>query len=430
MSKYHAALESIQFQKTGLFKDITECVKKIRTLNKNQKDSAYYNSAEVNSLSAVIEKYTGVLFEFVDGEGPAVFVPRLAQTVLDDSEMLIQISEMYDDFEVNYDLQRVLKTLNAQAVNGTVDLKNSKVTGIFTKIKCKMILPKNYTHNKSFLDEELAAVILHELGHVFTSFEYLSRTATTNQALSIMLRMMDKTVRDEDRKMVFAKAKEKLKMDEGSYKLITDEKNKNVVTLVVMNERIQQSKSELGQSIYDINSCEYLADQFAARHGAGRYLVSALDKLIEHDSDSGNYFAMLIGGIFVFLTPLSIATGVFVSLIAIVFIGLVAKSYSDVGSTYDNNHARLSRIKHQMIQRLKEPNVDKDEKETIVKYIQEIDPVINKYVNDTNLKLRNKIAFFFSSDHKRAYEYTVLQKELEALGNNDLYVMSEKLKLI
>jgi hypothetical protein len=37
---------------------------------------------------------------------------------------------------------------------------------------------------------------------------------------------------------------------------------------------------------------------------------------------------------------------------------------------------------------------------------------------------------FFSSEHKRDFEYMKLQKDLELIGNNDLYVMSEKLKLI
>ncbi len=37
---------------------------------------------------------------------------------------------------------------------------------------------------------------------------------------------------------------------------------------------------------------------------------------------------------------------------------------------------------------------------------------------------------FFSSEHKRDFEYMRLQKDLELLGNSDLFVMSEKLKLV
>jgi hypothetical protein len=91
---------------------------------------------------------------------------------------------------------------------------------------------------------------------------------------------------------------------------------------------------------------------------------------------------------------------------------------------------RYSRVKHQMVQQLKDPNTDPEEKKVLVTYIDEIDPIIKKNLSDTNVKLRNKIAMFFSSEHKRDFEYMKLQKDLELIGNNDLYVMSEKLKLI
>jgi hypothetical protein len=184
-----------------------------------------------------------------------------------------------------------------------------------------------------------------------------------------------------------------------------------------------------------------LADQFAARHGAGKHSVTLLDKLISADmpNESSSYFTVLLGTTAVVCASFAVLGSVvtvlliLVSLVYTVNKGVddsISNTYLDLHDVYDNDYIRMSRIKHQLVQRLKESNVDKEERQTIVNYIEEIEPVIKKYVNKDNLKLRNKVAFFFRPGYKRAYEYTVLQKELEALGNNDLYVMSEKLKLI
>jgi hypothetical protein len=436
MNNHNPALESIQFQKTDLFVGITNCIKDIRTLGNKTSNSAFYGSSQVAELSAVIKKYTGIIFDFEDSNfGPAVYLPRLKQHIFDNEKDLREQQEWISEFDLNYDIRRVMKALEKDVLDGTVDLRNSKVTGVFSSIKCKMFLPRNYISNARYLDEELAAVILHEIGHVFTGFEYLSRSTSTNQALSIMLRAMDKTVNFEDRKIVFAKAKDKLKLDDDAYKLVENQKDPQLVTMVVMNEAIQKSKSELGQSVYDLVSCEYLADQFAARHGAGKYLVTALDKMIGAGDGTGSsaYFHVLFAGMVSLNVLLITAIAIVPAIISffVIMLGFsISRSHEEVSFIYDNTYTRYSRIKQQMMQRLKSSDITSDEKKVIIQYIEEIDPVIKKHITENNVKLRNKLAFFFSSKHKRDFEYMSLQKDLELIGNNDLYLMSEKLKLI
>ena len=443
MSNHNPALESIQFQKTDLFVGITNCIKDIRKMKPDVPGKIYYGSAQVNQLSAVIKKYTGILFDFEDSaRGPGVYVPRLDQTIFDDSVMLEmrQIENSY--FDINYDLKRILAVLDKDILDGTVDLKNAKVTGVFSNIKCKMFLPRSHLYWGKFSDEELAATILHEIGHVFISFEYLTRCSTNNQSLAIMLRMMDKSVNFEDRKIIFSKVKDKLKIDDSSYKLIEKENDPKIVTTVVVNDAIRRSKSELGASVYDMTSCEYLADQFATRHGAGKYIVTFLDKLGPLNDKMGvvDYFST----IYVKVIMLSIAVLPVAGFTLASFVGLFSfitflytsiglssiNSQKEVFSDYDNDYMRFSRIKHQMIQRLKDTSISIDEKKILLNHIQEIDPIIKKNISDTNVKLRNRIAMFFNSQHKRDFEYMSLQKDLELIGNNDLYLMSEKLKLI
>lgn len=441
MTQLHPSLESIQFQKTDLFEGVTLCIKNIRKTNPRVAEKLYYQSPEFKELTAVIKKYTGIPFDFEDSNGGiAVYVPRLDQTIFD-QDATIEIKHNNGSFDLNYDIKRLLGAMGKDIIHGTVDLKNSRVTGAFAEIKCKMFLPRSYLYWRAASDEELAATVLHELGHVFTTYEYLSRVSSTNQALAIMLRVMDQSTSYDDQRVIFSKAKEKLKLDDQSYKLIEKETDPKKVTMVVISNALKRSKSELGKSVFDLTSCEYLADQFATRHGAGKYLITFMDKSGPYDNTVGvmDYFGLfwgrMLGLSLLFSLPVATVGAVVGSFALVAFlwttIGLSGvNSWRDVNDDYGDDYTRFSRIKHQMVQRLKDPNTSADEKQMIVTHIDEIDPIIKKNLSDANVKLRNKIAMFFSSEHKRDFEYMKLQKDLELIGNNDLYVMSEKLKLI
>jgi hypothetical protein len=434
----NTGLESIKFQNSDLFDGITACLDNIRKKD-NIKNKTFYSDGEIDELSKVIQKHTGIDFSFRDGNfGPAVYIPRLDQHIFDDANELKEYQEYMKNFDLHYDMRRTLNTLDSDLIAGSVSLKESKVTGFFTKIKCKMFLPRSYLKDTTLTNEELAAIILHEIGHVFTSFEYMDRSVTTNQSLSLMLRVMDRSVNFEDKKVIFRKAKDKLSLDDDSFKLIMGSNDKEFVTLVVMNQRIEDCKSELGASVYDVVSCEYLADQFAARHGAGRYLISGLDKILRRGMSpaSSIYFFATLNSILTVTSALLMVPGFagvifgILTLIAVGISSMFTASKSDTEFIYDNNLTRLSRIKHQMIQRLKQTDAQEDEKKYILNYLDEVEPIIKKYSDDNSLKLRNRVAFFFSKKHKYDFEYMSLQKDLEQMGNSDLFVMSEKLKRI
>lgn len=433
----NTALESIQFQKTDLFNDITRCISAMRDKSKVN-NKKFYDSPEIKELSDVISKYTGITFGFDDCDfGPATYIPRLDQHIFDDVENIKVYQEWMEEFDLHYDMRRTMKAIDMDLIDGTVSLKNAKVSGFFSKIKCWMFLPRDYLTDSTFLNEELAAIVLHETGHVFTSFEYLDRSVTTNQALGAMLKMMDKSSNFEDKKVIFSKAKEKLSLDDDAFKIIMDSNDKDLVTLVVMNQQIEECKSELGASVYDVVSCEYLADQFASRHGAGRYLVSGLDKLFSRGMSNASslYFSATLQTVSV--VTLALAAGPIMGLVLalLVIIGMAAKalygaSKLDTEFIYDNSLTRLSRIKHQMVQRLKDPSTPTQEKKYILNYLEDVEPIIRKYADDNSVKFRNRIAFFFSKKHKYDFEFMSLQKDLEEMGNSNLFVMSEKLKTL
>lgn len=435
----HAALESIQFQKSDLFNEITLCIGKMRNLKTINKQGIL-EGPDVDNLAAVISKYTGLGYTFVDnGYGFTAYTPILNQHIFDRNLDSNKFGEAVQEIDHHYSVRKMMEAMKTDILKGTVSLKESKVTGFFSDLKCFMSIPRFMLNDKTWLDEELAAFVLHEIGHSFTSFEYLSRTVTTNQALSLMQRTMDKTTSYEDRKIVMATAMqaEKIKLDADAQKLILGDVTPEAMTLIVINQQIEACKSELGASVYDLVSCEYLADQFAARHGAGRYLITALDKCAARGVDIGVssfYFRlgmnMMIVGVAVagLGFPLTgLAVGVFSLLLGT---GQWAYDNSKYEMThgYDNDLTRMNRIKHQMVERVKDTECPPDEKKFILSYLDEVEPVIKKYQGQNNPKLKDRIAFFFSKKHKYDFEFKAFQKDLEELGNNDLFIMSEKLK--
>lgn len=437
--KKTTALESIQFQKSDLFNEITQCIKELRTLNKVT-SKEFFDSMEVKQLADVITKHTGLKFVFLDnGYGFTAYTPILHNHIFDKQVGIEDFNKLVQETDFSTNIRKMMKAMNTNLLKGTVSLKEAKVSGFFSLLTCWMSIPRFMIHDKSYLEEELAALVLHEIGHSFTAFEYLSRTVRTNQALSLMQRVMDKSISFEDRKIIFTQAIEakKLEMDSDAQKLMLGDLSFEALTILVINQQVEACKSELGASVYDEVACEYLADQFAARHGAGRYLISVLDKWakrggVSHITAShiNTNMTMMLAAVSVAIAgiPLvGLAMGILITLIGTGNWAMASSKY-EMTHGYDNDYTRMSRIKHQMVQRLKEPECGPEEKKYILTYLEEVEPIIKKYVNQNNPRIRDRIAFFFSKKHKYDFEFKALQKDLEELGNNDLFVMSEKLK--
>lgn len=440
MMHKNTALESIQFQKTDLFNEITLCMKSMRNIRHNGRPGVL-EGMEVDQLAQVIFNRTGLSYAFIDnGYGFTAYTPILHNHIFDAKVVLNGKSVDVQDIDHHFTVRKAMKALNVSFLEGTVSLKNSKVTGFFSRIKCCMSIPVAMLHDKSYMDEELAALVLHEIGHSFTTFEYLSRSVSTNQALSLMQRVMDSSISYEDRKIVFAHAvqAERIKLDQDAQKLILGDITPEALTLIVINQQIEACRSELGASVYDVVSCEYLADQFAARHGAGRYLITVLDKWTTRGGSnvSGVFLqasmsTMLAAAstIITGLPVVGLAIGVMTMLLASGSSAYKESKY-ETEFIYDNDETRINRVKYQMVERLKDTKCPAEEKKFILSYLEEVEPIVKKYQGQSSPKLRNRIAFFFSKKHKYDFEFMGLQKDLESLGNSNLFVMSEKLKAL
>lgn len=421
------AMEEIAFQNGEFFNALVVVIKELVGFGKDLNSKEYYTSDKINAISKVINKYTNLHVEFYDGS-PSTGMPNISnRNILTDS-FHKELSAMYKEIDLFSDVREITRIMGKKIINGSVDLNKSKVYGLYEKIFNFIKYPREFFYNTTYLtSEETTAIILHEVGHLFTYLEFTSRVVTTNQVLAGMVRALDKTVPDENREAVFAKGIELLKLNEEQQVALLKTKNKEMVACIVLDASVKQAVSELGCSVYDSVSCEQLADQFATRHGAGRHLVTSLDKMIKIYGDGPYERSNPIFTLYKFLGLTAITDGVYVLYCLIMFCFNVA-NVSRYGNIYDSDKNRFIRVKLQNIERLKDKNISNEEKKILIEDNVIIDDIASLYKD--NLTFIEKIASYLRVDFRNSYKYERLQQELELLASNDLFTSAAKLSTI
>lgn len=416
-------LESIKFQSPVFFNELTMLYNAVREANMTE--SQLIKSDEIKAIGRCIKHHTGLnAFIEVENGGPAVIIPMVNKNHPFVEEW---VREFFDDSDVYHAMKKAGGT-----VKGSVNLKNARVDGVFSEIESKIMMPYAWLmgHN-GVTSEENAAVTLHEIGHLFTYYEYISRSTTTNQVLAALHRgYMDADSIDK-RTAILISAKKALQLKQEGIEELAKSSNAEVVSSVIITDMIEKSRSELGANIYDLNSWEYLADEFAARHQAGRHLITGLDKIYKtfgHMSYrtkaiyiwmEGVKLSMLIGSLLTLGTPF----GMGFMLYGIYMIS----SDSDV-EIYDEPEARMRRIKQQIIQAMKDKRLPKDE---IIRMEEDL-----KTIDTIMVKVKDKRQWFdllceYISPTRRKNRNTVqLQQELEKLANNELFAKAAQFKTL
>lgn len=430
------ALESISFQKGKLFADLTEAVGALRKVAEvGCKADKLFAFNEASALLKVIKQHTNITFVWKDGEksGPAMMPPALTPNHLFIANWVkAYLQENTVDFDPSKDVRAILDKMSKPLVQGTVDLKNSRVTGLFAELEIELYMPPSiFTKAGLMSDGEIAAIILHEVGHAFTYMEFVTRSVTTNQVLAGLVRACDKSMPAEKREIIFVKGADVLKMSGEQKEALLKAKSQTEVGYIALDAAVQLSVSELGASCYDVNSCEYLADQFATRHGAGRELVTALDTLMKNNHwakmPKGNWFIGAVKFILIVCAVLFITVAT-VGAIWLVIIFTVLTSPDKNGEIYDNEKTRFLRIKHQNVEWLKDQSLSTEKKKKLIEDNETIDKLSTYY--DDNLSKIEKLSYFFSPTYRNAHKYEVLQKQLEATAHNDLFSLSAKLSTL
>lgn len=428
------ALEAIDYQDGNFFHDLIQGVQALRGFGSNLKDEQYFSSAEVQNIARIIKQHTKITVTIVNGDhtGPMVIVPMMDQNhplLPSWAKQVIMDGYRYD---LQADIRKIMRTMETNLVQGTVNLKNSTVSGVFEMVDCNLHLPRLMLERDQFgTAEHMAAVILHEVGHVFTEFEYIGRVVTTNNVLAGMVRAMDKTVEAGERTKVFARGADLLRMSKDQREAVLNAKSQPEVAAIVLDSAMELSRAELGLNIYDITGSEQLADQFAARHGAARALVFGLEALRPFYSNRESFFTRCVNGVVTLLTWLFLLVFLNVVFVFMVVFSLLM-NYAFAPDYHIPEHnttkGRYARLMNELTEQLKDRSLSPELRQQLAADYEAIKPLMEGLGD--NLPFMRKISYFLSPKYRKNRKFHLLQNELETLGASSLYADAAKLSAL
>ncbi len=406
--------ESVGFQSLDFFKELTLVYKELKAVNK--KELADHEG--MTRIGKIIANYTNLNITVeLNEHGPAVDVP-----MIDKNNILI------NSFNRNHinsaDGIKMVNSANGVA-RGSVNLQTGKVTGIFTEVNSRIYMPASMILSDKYEAEEMAAVTLHEVGHLVTYYEFITRTVTTNQVLAGMAKGLDGSGNIQEREAVLVSVKKAMNLKDLNTSELAKSNSRKVAEIVVVTNITKEARAELGTNIYDFSTWEYLADEYAARHGASRYLVTALDKLFR---GYGN-ISFRSTPMYLAMEALKIAILIANFYMAGQLTGLAILLFTIDGSgdgTYDRPGARMQRIRHQIIENLKDTTLPKNDLQRLSDDLAIIDSVTES-VNDR----RQWLGVLWDSlipSARTAYKQEKQQQELEAIATNELFQKASELR--
>ncbi len=392
------ALEAISFQPTSFFNELTLCYEALRKVP--AKDLPEHEM--VSTINKTVKRFTGlsVVLE-IGSHDPAIQLPPM-------NKNNVLINNMRRNFLSSNDGISMIENSD-KVVSGYVDLKRSMVSGVFSDVSAPIYMPAKMFTGTQDTSEEMAAVMIHEIGHFFTLFEHFSMTATTNQCLAGIARSLDGT-EVQYRISALAAARKKFNLKDFDENVLAKQDSK-VVEVAFISSMAQESTSVLGRNVYDMSSFEYLSDQFVARHGASRHLATALSKIY-----AGSYNISYRGTIgYLTIEAIKIALFCYLPHLSVMLMAMDGQG----DGTYDVPGARLKRVRNQVLEALKDTGLSKAEVEELTADKIAIDECMAQF--DDRRQLIGVLYDFLWPGANKDRKFKKLQQDLEDLAANELF---------
>ena len=335
------------------------------------------------------------------------------------------------------DQVRVIK--EAKNKTGWVDLEHAKVGGLFSEYLHKMwfdVVGHFRLHQTTV--PGMVAIILHELGHAFTYYEFANRLEETNQVLAHLSDEIRNPTSPSKRIYIFKELAGKFGVKEEEFNDIIEEENEAILGVKLFKKYVAFVKSQLPNRKYTETSSEQLADNFAARFGYGRQLITALDQFYQFDPERNSsvrrmapYFEiikhmLLIGAAVVYTIGGLVIIGVAIAFLYVIC--FIHGGEEDEDMTYDRLKMRYTRIRQQYIERINKIPMSKEDLRHVVDEVHQMDEIIKQCAVYRSLFTR--LANFVFSKNRAAKASVELQYLLEELTHNNLFLKSAELKVL
>lgn len=422
--KLHPSHEAIAFQhESPLFKALVVAFTDFRSGKLDELSLA-------TQLQDITKKYTNlyIVFGVIKNDG---YDARCVYVKLDkNSPLFVNYSETFRTENERFLTAQAeyIVRYNPRAL-GWVDRKTGTVHGTFEQIGSRIVMSNGLLSTDVFLVEEVAAIYLHELGHAFTYLESVGEIVSVNFALATIA-AATLGINDITRRVGF------LKTASAHFDLATFDvteastaKEPTALAVILVDARIRAIRSQTGLTVYDANGAEALCDQFATRHGAGRYFVTGLDKIyrlgISYSGDldySRNSTRVLTHIAEVALFAGSIVLATVIPLVAIVPTLFVTDALlkNPLVGKYDRIGDRFQRIRNDTVNALKQKGLSKEQVDIYLDDIATIDNITKdikpyfSFLEWLALTLRPKF--------RKEFNQKQLEQELEKLATNDLFI--------
>lgn len=429
------SMEAISYQgRSLLLFDLVSSIELLRT-------APYVDQAALDrsGMAEVIYKRTGIRVELRLIEeffGHECFAePPLIDAANPYFKLLKSYGLGEDDVPVLDRHQRALRLANDTL--GWVDLKKGRVEGVFSTLINRIYLAHDLLNDRGFTSEEVAAVILHEIGHLFSYFEVVAFTSASNSVIATALEALagteEKTTKVRLVSQTLAVFGAVSKDDVDAIAESTDGTVTRALFIKTLEQAAQVRSKQLSQERdagINTRSIEHMADQFAIRNGASLQLATAQHKLgkMSRVHDYGRSRAAFLAvqaaryGALIGLTFLSPPIGICMTFIC----GLLATADAHDSDYRTDPGERIGRIKYDLVQLLKNTKLDAKIRKQILDDIEAVDAVrvdAKEYEGIIRFLWRTIVP-----TGRRQASLRDLQKGMEDLINNDLFIHANRLK--
>lgn len=340
----------------------------------------------------------------------------------------------------------VLDGIKNGARLGYIDQRKARVYGWLSTVPCSVDLNiSDLSNHWNHTVQEIVAIFLHEVGHVFNALEYSARINKTNQTLA------------EIAGAVIGKSPDKVSIVYREIQQLDDSASRTIAEDICSGDSILigrgawellglSVKSLTGEYYADV-SFEAMSDTFATRMGYGQYSAQTLAWLEEIDPTStqvgeitkvmNRMFALagLIGCLSILTAAVS--PGIILPMIGVFTTVISAKLFGDAvtfarrstwGMIYDDSKNRITRVKNQLVEDLKRREAPKDELESLIKSIRIVEGYISEcpeYKTPVWTSITDSI-FPKDARMKKGLED---HRVIESLVANDLFLSSSRLRV-
>lgn len=309
-----------------------------------------------------------------------------------------------------------------EPIRGSIDLQKGWVTGVYAELDMKMMLGTEL-FTCQMTAEHVAAITLHEIGHVMSYLEFLGDFGQFNLLLLGLCKAVTQKQPVEKKIEIIKLIESHTGSTVPDKEEIAKSDNVNDYVRIIVSDRPTGTRSSSGSFMNDIKAWEFASDQFAVRMGAGKALVEGMTLLYKL---SGSPSAMSTGR-FIFCQIMEVISLIMLGVWSVGILPLVLiVLYSPYASTYDNDAYRVKRMRLSVLEALKDKELEPDVRKRLNEEIESIDKIAS--ILQDREGVLDKIKLMISPSTRKEKREILIQQLTESLGNNDLFLAGSRFK--